>query len=161
HQARTQYGSPGLGSTVQLACALLNAAIGIDVTHIPYRGGGPAMQDLIAGHIDYQCVTTAPVLPLIESKLVKPIAILGKDGSPTLPGVVSAHEQGLAGVEVTSWSALFLPKGTPDAIVQRLNQAASATLDTPVVAARLHEIGAEVVAPERRSAAYLRTFLAS
>src|SRR5262249_551272 len=150
----------GVGSTVQLACALLNATIGVDVTHIPYRGGGPAMQDLIAGRIDYQCVTTAAALPQIESKM-KPLAILTRDRSPILPSLASAHEQGLNDFEVVSWNALFLPKGTPKPIIQRLNGATIAALDTPVVQARLHDNGATVVAPERRSPEYLQKFVTS
>ena len=161
NQAKMQYASPGAGSTVQLACALLNATIGVDVTHIPYRGGGPAMQDLIAGRIDYQCVTTAAALPQIESKMVKPLAILTRDRSPILPSLASAHEQGLSDFELVSWNALFLPKGTPKPIIQRLNGATIAALDTPVVQARLHDNGASVVAPERRSPEYLQKFVTS
>jgi len=161
NQAKMQYASPGVGSTVQLACALLNARIGIDVTHIPYRGGGPAMQDLIAGLVDYQCATTAAALPQIESGTVKPLAILTKDRSPILPSLASAHEQGLNDFEVVSWNAFFLPKGTPKPIVQRLNEATTATLDTPLVQARLHANGATVVAPERRSSEYLQKFVTS
>src|SRR5262245_20148258 len=121
NQAKMQYASPGVGSTVQLACALLNAMIGVDVTHIPYRGGGPAMQDLIAGRVDYQCVTTAAALPQIESKMVKPLAILTRDRSPILPSLASAHEQGLSDFEVVSWNALFLPKGTTERIIRPPN----------------------------------------
>ncbi len=161
NQAKMQYGSPGVGSTVQLACALLNAAIGINVAHIPYRGGGPAMQDLIAGNIHYQCVTTAPALPYIASNLVKPLAILTKNRSPILPSLASAHEQGVTDFEVVSWNAFFLPKGTPSAIVQRLNEATIATIDTPSVQARLHGVGATVVAADRRSPEYLQKFVTS
>jgi len=161
NQAKMQYASPGVGSTVQLACALLNARIGIEVTHIPYRGGGPAMQDLIAGLVDYQCATTAAALPQIEGKLVKPLAILTKDRSPILPTLASAHEQGLSGFEVLSWNAFFLPKGTPKPIIQRLNEATIAALDTPLVQARLHDNGAVVPGPERRSPEYLQKFVAS
>jgi hypothetical protein len=133
NQAKMQYASPGVGSTVQLACALLNTAIGVGATHIPYRGGGPAMQDLIAGLVDYQCATTAAALPQIESKTVKALAILTRDRSPILPSLASAQEQGVRDFEVVSWNAFFLPKGTPKPIVQRLNNAEIATLDTPLV----------------------------
>jgi tripartite-type tricarboxylate transporter receptor subunit TctC len=126
------------------------------VTHIPYRGGGPAMQDLMVGRIDYQCATTAAALSQIESKTVKPLAILTRDRSPILPSLASAHEQGLSGFEVVSWNAFFLPKGTPKPIIRRLNEATIATLDTPLVQARLHANGATVAAPERRSPEYLQ-----
>ena len=76
NQAKMHYGSAGVGTRVHLACALLNAAIGVDVTHVAYRGGGPAMQDLIAGRIDYQCPNATAAIPQLEGKLVKAIAIL-------------------------------------------------------------------------------------
>jgi tripartite-type tricarboxylate transporter receptor subunit TctC len=97
NQAKMQYGSPGAGSAAHLACALLNAAIGVDVTHVPYRGGGPAMQDLIAGRIDYQCPLIALALPQIESAKVKAIAALTVRRTTILPQLATAHEQGLAG----------------------------------------------------------------
>ena len=75
NQARMQYGSPGTGSAVHLACAILNAAAGVKVTHIPYRGGGPAMQDLIAGRLDYQCTGSTNAMPQLESKTIKAIAL--------------------------------------------------------------------------------------
>src|SRR4029077_11631052 len=94
-QARMQYGSAGAGSAAHLACVLFNAAIGVNVTHVPYRGGGPAMQDLIAGRIDYQCPLIAIAIQQIESRNVKAIAILSRNRSPSLPNLPSAHEQGL------------------------------------------------------------------
>src|SRR5207248_880312 len=85
HHARMHYGSPGPGTTPHLACVLLNALIGVDITHVPYRGAAPAMQDLMAGRIDYQCAAFAPVIPQIESNLVKAIALLKRTRSPALP----------------------------------------------------------------------------
>src|SRR5205823_13657959 len=75
NQADMKYGSAGAGSAVQLSCVLLNAAVGINVTHVPYRGSAPAMQDLIAGRIDYQCANVGPAVGQIEGRLVKAIAI--------------------------------------------------------------------------------------
>ena len=161
NQARMQYGSAGAGSTVHLACALLNAAIGVDVTHVAYRGGGPAMQDLIAGRIDYQCPNAAIAMPQLESTLAKAIATLTKDRSAILPHLASAREQGLEGFAVENWYALFLPRGTPPAIVGKLNEAIVAVVNRPVVQERLRELGAEVVAPERRSPEYLQQFVES
>jgi tripartite-type tricarboxylate transporter receptor subunit TctC len=161
NQAKMQYGSGGSGSATHLACVLLNAAIGINITHVPYRGGGPAMQDLIAGRIDYQCLDTAIAIPQIESEKVKAVAILTRGRSPTLPAVASAHEQGMTGFEASNWSALFLPKGTPATILKNLHTAAVATLETPSVQERLKELGATVVEPTRRSPDYLQTFVVS
>jgi len=161
NQARMQYGSAGTGSPTHLACSLLNAVIGIDVIHIPYRGAAPTMQDLIAGRIDYQCPNTTVALPQIEAGTIKAIAILTRERSPILPNLASAREQGLTDFEASIWYALFLPKGTPGPIVARLHDAVVATMETPSVRARLAEIGATVVAPARRSPEYLRKFVAS
>jgi tripartite-type tricarboxylate transporter receptor subunit TctC len=159
HQATMQYGSPGAGSTSHLGCALFNAAIKVEVTHIPYRSTGQALQDLLAGRLDYQCVPIAGVVPQIEGKLVKAIAIMSRQRSSILPMLATAHEQGLTDFEVETWYAIFLPKGTPPAIVQKLHDAAVAAMDAPDVQARLQELGIEVVAPERRSGAYLADFV--
>ncbi len=160
NQSRMQFGSGGAGSATHIACALLNAAIGIAPTHIPYRGGGPAMQDLMAGRIDYMCLDTPLAIPQIENGVVKAVAILTRGRSPSLPALASAQEQGLKDFEAANWCAFFLPKATPAPIVQRLHDATVATLETPAVAATLQRIGAAVVAPERRSSDYLRDFVA-
>ena len=141
--------------------SLLNAVIGIDVTHIPYRGAAPTMQDLIAGRIDYQCPNTTVALPQIEAGTIKPIAILTRERSPILPDLASAREQGLTDFEASIWYALFLPKGTPDPIVAKLHDAAVATMETTSVRERLKDIGATVVAPARRSPEYLHKFVES
>ncbi|HLQ90499.1 MAG TPA: tripartite tricarboxylate transporter substrate-binding protein [Xanthobacteraceae bacterium] len=161
NRARMQFGSPGIGTTPHLACVLLNASIGVDITHVPYRGAGPAMQDLMAGRIDYQCAAFAPVIPQIESNLVKAIALLKRTRSPILPTLATAHEQGLTDFEAVTWYAFFLPKGTPKAIVQKLNEVTVATMNMPAVQQRLKEVGSEPVAPDRRSPEYLQGFVVS
>jgi len=161
NRAKMQFGSAGTGAASHLACVLLNAAIGINVTHIPYRGSGPAMQDLIAGRIDYQCTTSTNSIPQIEGGLVKALAILSRDRSPMLPALASAEEQGLANFEAGTWNAFFLPKGTPAAIVRKLHDATVATMETPFVQERLKELGTSVPAPERRSPQYLQKFVES
>jgi tripartite-type tricarboxylate transporter receptor subunit TctC len=96
NQAKMQYGSAGVGSSVHLACAGLNAAIGVSITHIPYRGGGSAMQDLIAGRIDYQCPAAEVAIPHIQGNSVKAIAVLTKnpyrDSQPWWPDELSARK---------------------------------------------------------------------
>jgi tripartite-type tricarboxylate transporter receptor subunit TctC len=161
NQAKMQFGSGGAGSATHIACALLNSAIGVATTHIPYRGGAPAIADLIAGRIDYLCIDTPIAIAQIEAKTVKPIAILTRARSPSLPALASAQEQGLAGFEASNWCALFLPKGTPAPIIQRLHDATVAAMDTPSVQERLIESGSLVVAPERRSPDYLQRFVES
>jgi tripartite-type tricarboxylate transporter receptor subunit TctC len=118
NQATMQFGSPGAGSTSHLGCALFNAAIKVEVTHVPYRSTAQALQDLLPGRLDYQCVPIAGVVPQIEGKLVKAIAIMSKQRSSILPMLPTAHEQGLTDFEVETWYAIFLPKGTPAAIIR-------------------------------------------
>jgi tripartite-type tricarboxylate transporter receptor subunit TctC len=161
NEAKMQFGSAGTGSADHLTCVLLDAAIGVNVTHVPYRGGQPAMQDLIAGRIDYICNIITTVLPQIEGGLIKPIAITTKSRSPLLPDLASADEQGLKDFEAYTWNALFLPKRTPEAIVSKLNAAAIAAMETPAIQERLKGIGASAVAPERRSPQYLGKFVES
>jgi tripartite-type tricarboxylate transporter receptor subunit TctC len=161
NQSSLQMASAGAGSTGHLDCTLLNGAIGIKVAHIPYRGGGPAMQDLVAGRIDYICTLSATAKPQIESNLIKPIAILTRGRSPMLPNLASAHEQGLTDFEATTWFGFFMPRGTPAPIIQRLHDATVAAMDTPSVQDKLKEVGAIVVAPERRSPQYLQAFVES
>ena len=133
NQGKMQYGSAGAGSATHLACALLNVAIGVNVPHVSYRGGGHAMQDLIAGRIDYQCPNASAAIPQLESGLVKAIAILTKNRSLILPNLASAHEQGLKGFAVDNWNAFFLPKGTPAAIIRKLHEATVAVMNRPSV----------------------------
>jgi tripartite-type tricarboxylate transporter receptor subunit TctC len=159
NQAKMQFGSPGAGSTSHLGCALFNAAIRVEVTHVPYRSTGQALQDLLAGRLDYQCVPIAGVVPQIEGKLIKAIAIMSKQRSPILPMLATAHEQGLADFEVETWYAVFLPKDTPAAIVRKLHDAVVAAMGAPDTQARLEQLGIEVVAPERRSPEYLAGFV--
>jgi len=161
NQAKMQYGSGGVGSMPHLACELLNMAIGINTTHVPYRGGGSLMPDLIAGRIDYFCSLTALAIPQIESKTVKAITIFSKSRLPILPNLASAHEQGLSNFEINPWYAFFLPKGTPMPIVQKLREAIIATTATPAVQEKLKELGYVLVAPERRSTEYLGKFVES
>jgi tripartite-type tricarboxylate transporter receptor subunit TctC len=157
-----QYGSAGAGSTGHLFCELLNAALGIGrVSHVPYRGGGPAMQDLIAGRYDYICTLAPSGKPLLDGNLVKGIAILQPQRSPEIPNLPSTAEQGLPDFDVSTWFGLFFPKDTPAPIVRKLNAALAKTLDTPWVHERFKEIVANVAAPEERSPEFLKKLVES
>ena len=160
NQAKMQFGSGGAGSASHLACLLVNLAIGISVTHVPYRGAAPAMQDLIAGRIDYQCPDSPTSVAQIESGTIKALAVLTAERSARLPNVPTAREQGLTEVVASNWFAAFYPKGTPAGIVEKLRAAIAASMDTPSLQARMREIGADLAPPERRTPEYLRTFVA-
>ena len=160
-QVVMQYGSAGAGSTGHVDCALLNAAIGVSIAHVPYRGGGPAMQDLIAGRIDYFCTLSGTVASQVEGRLVKPIANLSRERSPMLPALATAQEQGLKDFDASTWFGFFVPRHTPPPVIQKLHDATVEAMDTPSVQERLKEAGAMTVAPERRSPDYLQKFVAS
>jgi tripartite-type tricarboxylate transporter receptor subunit TctC len=159
NQETMKFASAGAGSATHLGCALINARIGLDVTHVPYRGGALAMQDLIAQRVDYLCIDTPTALPQIESGTIKPIAILSHGRSPSLPYLASAHEQGLTDFEASNWSALFLSKNTPAFIIQKLHDASVAAMNDPTVQKRFKENGIDLVGDERRSSAYLVKFV--
>jgi tripartite-type tricarboxylate transporter receptor subunit TctC len=160
NSAKLQYGSAGVGSTTHLSCALLNSAAGLDITHVPYRGGGPVTADLIAGQVHYMCSNSASSFPQITGGTLKGIALLAHERSPLLPTLATAHEQGLANFEAITWNAFFLPKDTPAAIVKKLNDATNEAMNTPAIKERMHELGVTLVAPERRSPEYLQKFVA-
>jgi tripartite-type tricarboxylate transporter receptor subunit TctC len=159
NRAKMQYGSAGVGSGTHLPCALLNRAIGVDITHIPYRGAGPAMQDLIAGRIDYMCDTIQTGATQAKAQTVKGIAVMSMKRVSIIPDLATTGEQGLPGVEASVWNAFFFPKGTPEPIVRRMNKAMSDMLDNPAVRKRLEALGLEIVPPERRTPEYLAKFL--
>ncbi len=159
NQSTMQFGSAGVGSGTHLPCVLLNMAMGVTVTHVPYRGEGPAQQDLIAGRLDYMCSTIQTGAALANNGVVKGIAVMSPRRVKIIPDLPTTGEQGLAGVEASVWNAFFLPPGTPDEIVRKLNRAMSDTLDDPVVSKRLNDLGLEIVAPERRTPEYLAKFV--
>ena len=155
------FGSAGTGSATHLVCALVSAAAGIKAKHVSYNGGAPALQDLIAGRIDYFCPVITIAIPQIENQSVRGIAVLTKARSAALPELASAQEQGLEGFSANTWFGIFLPKAAPAPIVRKLHAATAAAMDNPAVKAKLKEIGADLVAPERRTPEYLKDFLLS
>ena len=161
NQGKMQFGSAGAGSATHLGCVVLNTAMGAPmITHVPYKGTGPAMQDLIAGRIDYLCEIIATAKPQIEGQKVKGVAIMTKDRSPVLPDLATTVEQGLD-VQAYTWSSLFLPKGAPADVVKKLNEAAVDAIATPSVQERLAKLGATVAAPNERSPQWLADFVKS
>ena len=158
NQSKMQFGSAGVGSGTHLPCVLLNMAMGVTVTHVPYRGEGPAQQDLIAGRLDYMCSTIQTGAALAKQGEVKGIAVMSPQRVKIIPDLPTTGEQGLPGVEASVWNAFFLPPGAPGAIVAKLNKAMSDTLDDPVVSKRLEDLGLEIVAPARRTPDYLAKF---
>ena len=161
NQAKMQYGSAGAGSGMHVCAVLLNAAMGTAITHVPYRGSAPAMQDLIGGRIDFVAEQISTALPQIQSNTVKAIATLGLDRAPGLETLPTAQEQGLSGLDCGSWASLSFPKGTPDEIVRHLAKAVNEAVETPAVRERYKSIGVTIPPPERRTPEYLAKFVPS
>jgi len=155
---KMQYASAGTGSAIHLGCALMNMVTGLDIVHVPYRGANPAMQDLISGRVDYLCDIITTAKPQIDAGTVKAIAILAKARSPALPDVATAIEQGFD-VDAYTWNAFFLPKGTPEAIVQKLNHATVETMKMPDVRTKLEAVGLQFVSDDRTTPDYLAKFV--
>jgi tripartite-type tricarboxylate transporter receptor subunit TctC len=156
NQTKMQYGSAGAGSATHLGCVLLNYLIGVDITHVPYRGTGPAMQDLQGGRIDYLCEIVSTAKPQIDGG---PIAIMTKERSPAPPNVLSGLEQGTPNLEAYTWNAIFLPKGAPADVVKQLHDATVEAMKTPAVRERLEALGAVLVPEERATPEYLGQFV--
>src|SRR6516165_12761700 len=161
NQGKMQYGSAGAGSATHLGCVLLNYLIGIDITHVPYRGTGPAMQDLQGGRIDYLCEIISTAKPQIDGGTVKAIAIMTKERSKALPNVPTALEQGIPKLEAYTWNAIFLPKDAASDVVKRLHDATLEAMKTPMVRERLEGLGAVMVPEDRASSQYLAQFVKS
>jgi tripartite-type tricarboxylate transporter receptor subunit TctC len=158
NHARMQFASAGAGSGLHICAALINAILETSVAHVPYRGSALAMQDLLAGRIDFMCEQVSTAFPLIQSGAVKAIATLGPARPSVLPDLPTAPEQGLGDLDCSTWSAFVFPKGTPDAIVRRLVQATSDAVDSAFVRDRFAKVGVDVAAPDRRSPEYLAAF---
>jgi tripartite-type tricarboxylate transporter receptor subunit TctC len=159
NRGKMQYASAGVGSTSHMMCVLLNLAMGVDVTHVPYRSTTIALPDMMAGRIDFICDAVETAAQQIEGNTVKAIAVLAPSRSAVLPELATAAEQGVAGLAQSGWYGLFLPKGTPETIVHRLSSAASAAVDTPAVRARIEGVGINMVPAERRTPEFLARFL--
>jgi tripartite-type tricarboxylate transporter receptor subunit TctC len=159
NQDKLQYGSAGVGSGGHVCAILLEMAMGTKVTHVPYRGAGPAMQDLIGGRLDFMPEQISTAVPQIQGGTVKAIATLGPEPAPGLERLPTTDSQGVKGLDCGAWGAFSFPKGTPQVIVQRLAKISSDAVDTPAVRARFKTMGVTVVAPDRRSPEYITKFV--
>jgi tripartite-type tricarboxylate transporter receptor subunit TctC len=159
NQAKMQYGSAGVGSGTHLPCALLNIALGVDIVHVPYRGAGNAMQDLLGGRIDYMCDTIQTGVEQARSGTVKGIAVMAPRRVPIIAELATTSEQGLEGVEASVWNAFFFPKGTPDSIVRQMHKAIGTMIERPDIQTRLEALGLVIVPPQQRTPEFLAEFL--
>jgi tripartite-type tricarboxylate transporter receptor subunit TctC len=159
NQDKMQYSSAGVGSGTHLPCALFNFTLGLNVTHVPYRGEGPALQDVIADRIDYMCTTVQSGALQSKQGAVKGIAVMSPHRNSANPDLPTTGEQGVAGIEATVWNGFFFPKGTPKPIIEKTHKAIEAVLNKPDTRAKMEQMGLEVLPPEQRTSEHLAQFL--
>jgi tripartite-type tricarboxylate transporter receptor subunit TctC len=145
-------------ASAQVAGVLLQQLTGTSVLFVPYRGGGPAMQDLIAGHIDLLVIQAAAAMPQVRAGTIKAFAILSPTRSPVVPGIPTADEAGVPGLYLPGWFAFFAPKGTPKDVIAKLNAALVEALADPAVRARFAELGLDVAPREQQTPEGLAAF---
>jgi tripartite-type tricarboxylate transporter receptor subunit TctC len=148
---RLSMGSAGIGSIAHLTLLLFASLSRSDVQHVPYRGLSQADNDLIGGQIDSLFDQIISATPHIASGAVKPIVVTATVRAPSLPNVPSSTEAGLPDLQTLAWTALFMPKGTPEPIVMRINAAVDAALNDPGVVKSLDKLGADVPPPDQRT----------
>ena len=148
------FGSPGNGSNNQLGAEMLNQVAGLKTVHVPYKGAGPAVVDLLAGHLQYMFTTIPPALPHVKAGRLRALAVASIKRSTLLPELPTTAEQGAKGVEASSWNGVMVPAGTPREIIARLYTEIAVVMKMPDVIERLAGAGVEpmLMAPDEFAA---------
>ncbi|MBR0962953.1 tripartite tricarboxylate transporter substrate binding protein BugD [Bradyrhizobium diazoefficiens] len=149
----------GVGAPTYLFCTLLQSLLGVQTGRVPYRGGAPAMNDLIGGQVDFSCISLSGAIAQIQSGTLKAIAIASPQRADILPDLPTTIEGGLPQFVVSTWNALFAPKGLPPATLAKLNDALNKALDDPTTRRRLAEMGLVIPNSARRSPEFLGEFV--
>jgi tripartite-type tricarboxylate transporter receptor subunit TctC len=139
------YASPGAGTPHHLATELLRKQSGLNLVHVPYRGGAPAVQDVMSGHLPFMLIDAGSAMPLITSGKLRAIGVASKSRISALPDVASLQEQGVKDYEAFAWQGLAVPAATSPESVQRYSKALRLALDSPLVKTRLQGLGVEVM----------------
>lgn len=142
---RIAYASPGTGNPNHIAGELFKSLASVDLVHVPYKGAGPVMTDVIGGHIPVAFVTLAAALPQLRAGKLKSLAITSDRRWPALPDVPTMHEAGIRGLEVVEWFGILAPAGTPGIVISRLNEEVVTAVRSAGIQARLTEQGLEPV----------------
>ena len=150
------YASSGNGSAQHLAGALFESAAKVDMIHVPYKGGGPALNDVIGGQVPLFFGNLASTLQHVQSGKLKALAVTSSKRSPILPDVPTLSESGLKGAEIYEWNAVFAPANTPEPVIKKLAAAFQQALDAPEVKARVAQLGGEL---QKSSPEQARTFV--
>src|SRR5712671_6604939 len=148
--SKLNVGHAGLGSVSYIGCLLLNAAIGIKPTMVPFTGTAPVLNAMLGGQIDYECDPLLGTMSQVRAGTVKALAIAAKKRSPMLPDVPTSYEQGLPEFDCASFYGVFVPGGTPQLIIDKLVEALNKGLSEEQVQKRLANLGAHIVEPSRR-----------
>lgn len=156
---KVTYANAGVGSASHLCGMLFMTSIQTDLTTVPYKGTGPAMNDLLGGQVDFMCDQTTNTTSQIKGGKIKAYAVTSKVKVPSLPNLPTVDSAGLPGFEVAVWHGLYAPKGTPAAVVERLDKALQAALQDPTVKQRFADLGTEPVALSRATPEALRAHL--
>jgi tripartite-type tricarboxylate transporter receptor subunit TctC len=156
---KVTYANAGVGAASHLCGMLFMTAIDTDLTTVPYKGTGPAMNDLLGGKVDFMCDQTTNTTSQIKAGKIKVYAVTTKKRVPSLPDVPTAAEAGLPNFEVTVWHALYAPKGTPKPVIDRLNAALKTALHDPTLKARFADLGTEPVADNQATPEALSAYL--
>lgn len=155
------YAHAGIGSASHLCGLLFFSAIGAEVRQVPYRGTGPAMNDLLGGQVDFLCDQTVNTVPNAVAGTIKAFAVTTPKRLATLPAIPTADESGLKGFDLSIWYANYAPKGTPQPILDRLAAAHQAALASATVTEKLNGIGVVIASPQRATPAVLAAYLKS
>jgi tripartite-type tricarboxylate transporter receptor subunit TctC len=153
---RISNGNAGIGSTNHLACSLFTFLTGARMNEVPYRGEGPAVNDVVAGQVDSACVLAPAAVPQIQAGTMRGLLIAATERSQGAPNVPSAPEAGVPDYIFQGWNAVFAPRGTPQAVVERLDQAMRAAINDPAIQRRIQELGSIPAAPDRQGPEALR-----
>ncbi len=151
----------GIGSTNHLGCALFSHVTGARMNEIPYRGEGPALNDIVAQQVDSACLLAPAAVPQIASGTMRGLAVAAATRNPNAAGVPSAPEAGAPEWIFQGWNAIFAPRNTPPAVVARLNQALRAALEDPAILRRIEELGSLPARPDQRSPEALQALVRS
>jgi len=142
---KLNFATPGAGTVPHLAAELLKLRAGIDMLHIPYPGGGQALQSLLGGTVEVASLATPQALPQVQAGRIKALALTGRERSPEMPELPTMLEAGLQGAVAETWQGLFMPAGTPDAIVERIARETTKVLQQPDVIEKFRQVGLVVV----------------
>jgi tripartite-type tricarboxylate transporter receptor subunit TctC len=159
NEAKVNQAHAGIGAVSHVTCELLNSVIGIRPTGVPFNGTGPAMNALVGGQVDYMCDQIVNAVPQINGGTIKAYGVATPERNASLPDLPTTTEAGLPTYQVSAWNAIFAPKGTPAAVLAKLNAAASKALDDEIVRKRLIDLGSDIPKAEGRTPQALATLV--